>query len=930
MVTGKPKLRAMRVDGTGMSRIATRHGHAFITRIISGVTFTCWFAIAFLASWSMGRAAEPLHAPVPLMTPAPGAVSSGMAAVSLEAAQRAQDLGLPTVAIGLYEELLKAPNADRAALSLRLATALLDAGRAEEAEQVLNASPGPRSYEWRLRVGLAAAQQKRFDAARDQVEHINVDELTKPDRAWFWFLQGLLADAAGNISQANDRYRLAEEDAPSDLARATILAAEQRVRLRLKPYKPEDLELARRNYEANQQRGRAGYQDAEDYAVRLDAMGRKNEAVTFLSGVIVRIPRGEHPWTDRLRLILGLIGDRSRGGAGRNALNLLLEQGTTPDLQRAGLQILAQDSAREPERGLFRDELDKLIGAATKSPILDGLLLMRAQLALAEKDYGTTERWANRLKDDFPGSSLRPHAFVVLASSAWEQRRYRVAADNARRAREALAASPGATARFEAKVVAQAAAELRVFEAEARFRAHDYRLAAEAYDAALHNPPDGMSAGDLMFQRALSAILADEDDPKVDLTKIVDALEADPRFDPTNRWEAEWSLARGLKVQRRIDVALARVTHLLASGDAKDVSPELRARMSWLQVRLSFDAGHPEETIKLVPKLDAVIAAVPPQLRAEIASSAALLKAKAELSLDREADALATLKKLRADFPQSDAAIYSYLETAAYYAGRDQIQAAQRALGELIDNPAYKTSAYVPYALFQLALLSERLGQERDLREANQRIEDLVGPDRNAPTQLVFAARLKQGDLLRQLNEFARAEVAYEDLVNNPKYAQVQLPDVLIAQLRLAECHNAQSSTDASGSHADVAQSMFEELLYRESAPPDVRVEAGYNLGKMLERRGQFEKARDVWFRDVITRFLIEPRAGETMRAMEPYWLARTLLDLGELLEQRGNLDEARRTYVLLRDSKLGYGESIAGERLQRLGIAAPKTAEAK
>jgi TolA-binding protein len=883
-------------------------------------------AVLTAAAWSVG--AEPLNPAIPLAVEQ-SKLSSGAIVASLEAAQRAQELGLPTVAIGLYEELMAAPGADRTALTLPLATALLDAGRAADAEKVLNEYSGARGPEWRLRVGLAAAQQKRFDVARDQVDHINVDQLTRPDRAWFWFLQGVIADTStprdgSAVARANDRYHFAEQDAPSDFARAHFLAAEQRVRLSLVSYTPAEVEDARRNYQNEQQKGRAAYQFAEDYAVRLDGTGQKNEAVRFLSDVILRIPRAERLWTDRLRLLLGLIGERQRGGAGRNALNLLLEQGTTPDLQRQALQLLAQDSQREPERGMFRAELDKIIGATAKTAIQDGLLLTRAQLALAEKDYLTAERRANDLQENFPGSSLRPHAFLVLANSAWEQRRYRLAAENARRAREAVASRPGASGRFEEKVTAQTTAELRVFEAEAYYRARDFRLAAEAYEAALRQPPEGISAGDLMFQRALAAISADENDLKADLTKIVDELEADLRFDANNRWEAEWRLARGLKVQRKVDVALERVSRLLTSADAANVNPELRARMAWLQVRLSFDAGKPEQTIQLAQGLEPAIAKLPVAIRTEMASSAALLKAEAEFRLGRETDAINTLKTLRTDFPNTAAAIYSYLETASYYAGRDKIQEAQRALGDLIDNPAYKASPYVSDALFQLALLSERKGQESDLKDANRLIEKLVGPEAKvaAPPELVFVARLKQGDLLRTLNDFPNAQLAYEHLVNDPKYAD--RPDRTVAQLRLAECHNAQSSTDASGSHANQAQSIFEELLYRVSAPADVRVEAGYNLGKMLERRGEFAKARDVWWRDVIQPFLVQAKPGEATRATVPYWLARTLLDVGELLEQRENVDEARRVYVLLRESKLGYGEAVAAERLQRLGIPSP------
>ncbi|HVU34307.1 MAG TPA: hypothetical protein VHE61_12790, partial [Opitutaceae bacterium] len=872
-------------------------------------------------------------------------VPAGDSVATLAAAQRAQELGLPTIAVGLYQELLAAPRASRAALTLPLATALLDAGQAAEAERVLQALPAPRGPDWRLRLGLAEAQQKKFDAARNEVNAINVDELTRPDRAWFWFLQGVLADTATprDVPKANEFYVKAQHEAPSDLARATFLIAGERVRLQSVPYQPEEIEAARKNYEARQDSS-LGYRSAEDYAVMRDASGGKGDAVRFLSDVLLRIPRAEREWTDRFQLLLGMIGDRSRGGAGRHALNQLLETGSVPDLQREALQILAQSSLREPERGQFRAELDKLIAAPTTKPaIMDGLLLMRAQLALGDnpKDYPTAERRANELKDKFPGSSLRPHAFAILATSAWEQHRYRMAADNARQAREALANLPAARSPTEAKVIAESLAELRVLEAEASFRAgmlansaSDFRNAADAYGAALRDPPATIPAGDLLFQRALAEIKADANDPTKDLVAVIDRLEADPRFDATNRWEAEWSLARALKVQGKTKEALERVTRVLAAAGSAPITPELRARMAWLQARLSFDADQPKLTLELVPKLDAVTKDIPAALRDEIKSTSALLQAQAEFALDREAGALATLKQLVAAYPRTDAAIYSYLVAAGYYAepGRDRIQDAQRTLRRLIDNPDYRQSEYVPYALFQLALLSERLGQEKDLRDADHLIEELVNPERNppAPADLVFVARLKQGDLLRKLNDFPSAQRAYEYLVNDPRFAQ--RPDVVYAQLRLAECHNAQSAADPSGAHADLAQSMFEELLYRVDAPPDVRVEAGYNLGELLERRGQPDKARDVWWSDVVNKFLVDQPQPAPPGATRPYWLARTLLKLGDLLEHQGAIDDARRVYVLLRDSKLvPFAESMATERLQRLGVAAaPVPASAK
>ena len=305
-------------------------------------------------------------------------------------------------------------------------------------------------------------------------------------------------------------------------------------------------------------------------------------------------------------------------------------------------------------------------------------------------------------------------------------------------------------------------------------------------------------------------------------------------------------------------------------------------------------------------------------LKKEIASTATLLKARAEFALGREPAALETLKRLRADYPKADAAIYSYSIEAAHYADQEKIGEAQLRLTSLTDNPEYQGSEYVPDALFQLALLSERLGGEKNLQEANRRIEQLVNSAAAAGQgDLIFMARLKQGDLFRRLNDFPAAQRAYEDLVTKyPRRA-----DVVLAQLALAECHDAQSSADPA--HAEIAQLKFEELRDRVDAPADVRVEAGYNHGRLLARRGQPAKAAEVWWRDVITPFLPGPKGSFEPGSKRPYWLARTLLDLGALLEQQGRLEEAKQGYLLLVEKKLGYGEALARTRLERLGVPA-------
>ncbi len=891
-------------------------------------------ALVFAAT-AGAQGAGALNPPAPL-APATAAPSPGARTVTLAAAQRAQDLGLPLFAVELYRQARDVPGADRAALTLALATALLDAGRAEEAEQALAEIPEPRTAAWHLRAGLAAVQRRQIEAARAAFAAIKESELPEADHPWYWFFQGELADLAPvrELSRANTFYTRAEQGAPTELARARFQLAGEQTRLKMGNPTVADLKPLRDAYDRLQGTP-MGYSYAESIAVMLDKLGRKSEAVEFLRGVLIPLQRQERDWWHRLRLVLGIIGDKSRNGAGRNALNQLVEGGNYAERQRQALQILAAESTAEAERRAFGELLKKLIDARPDHAIKESLLFYRAQLSLVEKDYGQAEEDANALLKQFPRSPLRIHALGVLTQSAWEQRRFRFAADYAQKARAELALGGTAGAGAATKV-ARARVDLGVLEAEARFRAglaardrNDFRLAADAYATVLRERPAELELakiGALMFQRVLAEIKAGSGDAG----RILDELAGDPAFDVENRWEAEWSLARALQLQGAAGVkeAYGRVNRLLAAPVAGDAAlkPELRARMAWLQARLAFEDNEAPQTIKLVEALLAAPAPIEGGLKSEIESTAVLLKARAEFSLNQEAAALETLKWLREKYPMSDAAISSFLLEAEHYAQQDNIDKARNRLISLTDNEAYKKSEYVPLALFKLALLSERLGRKENLEEANKRIEDLIELVSKSPAagqaDLIFDARLRQGNIFRKLNDFPAAQRAYEDLVN--RYGR--RPDVVLAQLALAETHNALSSS-GDASHADSAQRLFEQILDRVDAPPDVRVEAGYNLGKLLERRGKPDEAAKVWWQDVVHQLFL----GETAKPLEsgakrPYWLARTLLDLGDLWKKQGRIDEGNSAYRLILDSRLPYGEA-ARARLEQSGAVAAKPA---
>jgi tetratricopeptide (TPR) repeat protein len=877
---------------------------------------TTVLASLLAVSASMG-APEPLSRPVPLAPP-PSSTSPGEVVLAVDSAERAQALGFPSTAVSLYRSMLAGPGADSRRLTLALASALLDDGDVAGAGRVLEAYTGPRGAGWHLRAGLVAAYNRRFDQAKSDLAAAHPDELDAVERGWHPFLEGMIADAGGEPLRAAALYQQAASDAVNSLQRARYLLAAEQVRLRMGSVTEAQLDPDQKNAEAYQYQ-KIGYGFSREYAIALNSLGRTQKAIDVLQAELRILPAEERSETDHFRLLLGLIAGAG-AGVGRQELFELLESGGDPDRQRIALQLLVRSSESGALRTELGDRLDRLIAAPKPHPILESLLLCRAQLGLAEAHMGLNESAdlyaraeddAHALLDKFPGSSLKAQAFAVLASSAWEQNRYRTAADYASKAGAELAPGPE-RAQFE------------VLVAEAWFRAGlqgkdaaDFRNAADAYAAALRSRPAGVRPSLLMFQRAQSDI---EAGALSAAASVIDELSRDPSFDPVDRWESEWNLARALEVRGDTAEAYGRVSRLLGGPVPDSLGADLRARMEWLQARLAFDSKKPLETIRLLDSLLAETGGLSPDLRTGIASTGELLKAEAQFAMMRDSAAQETLGKLRAEFPKSESTVYSYIVEANRFAQQDRVVDAQRLLTKLADDFPDDVT-YAPYALYQAALQAERLGTDNNLNEAYRLLEGLVTNKKYSSSPLIFPARMREGDILRELNQFPQAQQVYESLVNNPASSQ-NADDVILAQLALAECHEAQSADNSS--HADSAVRIFEDIFERVDATPDERVEAGYNLGKVLER-SDAAKAQEVWWNDVVDAFLVKPGGPGGLGAKGRWWIARTLLDVGRLYENEGRLDDAKRAWTLWVDSGLPDA-AIARERLARFNLPAAKT----
>jgi cellulose synthase operon protein C len=311
----------------------------------------------------------------------------------------------------------------------------------------------------------------------------------------------------------------------------------------------------------------------------------------------------------------------------------------------------------------------------------------------------------------FPGSPLKAQAYAVLAGSAWEQHRYRTAADFGFRAGGEIPEGP-------------IRAEFSVLVAEAWFRAGmqgrdagDFRSAADAYAAALRSHPEEVRPGVLMFQRVQSEI---EAGALATAVSVLDELSRDRAFDPEYRWEAEWNLSRSLEVHGGDRGCLrAGQQRLLARGRRRPASsPDLRARMAWLQARLSFDARKPHETLALVGSLAAAHRG-PRAARSWRTTSRARARsceAQANFELGRDSSRRGDAsRKLRADFPKLR--VRPSIPTSSRptgYAQQDKVDRCPAPAARSWPTISRTARPTPSYALYQAALQAERLGTDAE------------------------------------------------------------------------------------------------------------------------------------------------------------------------------------------------------------------------
>ena len=826
-------------------------------------------------------------------------------------ADRALKMGFSSLAAAGYRELLEALPAEdprRDELLLSLATALISEGRSAEAAAVLDQRKDRETPTYQLRRAALDWQAHRWEELEERLDGLDADSLPDEERGWYFFLKGLAADREGEREAADEAFSQAFELAVSSHQQAAFLLGQYRARL-FSGEASEELAAKLKEQMEEFSGQTTGLRFAQQYAIVLNELGQKEEAAKVIREQIQRVSSAEKELRDQFLLLDGLISGAG-SGHGRESMRELLETGSSRRLQRIALQQLAGHVT--DENSLFVSRLlSRLIEA--DHPLIEELHLYRAQLTLREThnaedraarfEQATAD--AETILTQYPGSRLKVEALEVLAASAWEQRRYRTAANHLTSLREELSTP-------------HRRGEVGLLVADSYFRAgevnravEDYRNAADAYGTVLREHPDSISPGLIFYQRILAEIRGGRmDHARRQLDEIPEELAIEPAF----RWQAEWNFVKAMQEAGQMEEAYERVTALLSEENPNGIIlDELRVRFAWLEAQLSFDAGQPEKTI---PLAEAVIARVEEEpspvdepVRSRIISYALLLRGQAQLALGEAEAALAAFKEIRERFPETDPAIYSILVEARYYTQVNRTVDAQQLLTSLAD--AHKESPYAPIALYEAALNAQRRGQESSYQDqAIALLERLV--EEYPGHELAFYARLDQGDLLRQLNRFEAAEIVYLSIENN----FADHPDIFLVQLSLADSYLAQAGKNGKQKFEN-GVAILERLFDLPAVAADVRAEAGFKLAFANTRQGREGRAQQIYW-TAISNLYLDENLSSQLGSRGRYWIARCLLEYAQQFEREGRLEEARRAYALIAEGGLP-GESLAAANLARL-----------
>ncbi len=869
--------------------------------LTGGLFSAAWVMAAWACSSVLfGQQAGAVDAIIPLISEAEAEAFEGDQWRTWEraAADSALRTGLGNIAIGFYDRLLEGvdvADGETHEMELNRITAFISLGRLEEAKAALEEYNGKRASRYHLRralVGYFLGEEKEAKAA---LELVDGQALLREERAWHLLIRGLLQRRTLEGEEGEALLELARQAAVSTEQRAQIaLIIFRTLLLESRRISPDQLKLLRGEMDFQILEGnRAGYQFAKQYAVALNAAGRPEEAVESIRETLPLILEADYDLRDELLLLQGILSGRATEG-GRDAFRRLLSAGVTTELRLHALHALVSSATTSEDIEAFLTYTNELPLAGLPGVLKDQVLYSRAQLLYRIMEYEASDNECQTLLAENPDAELKQSTLRLLVLIAFQRQRFRTAAGFLIQLGE-LVGTDGERNRIQLLV------------ADCFFLAEDYRNAADSYGVAMEQ--DQSDRGVVLFQWILSEIKAGNYKKAIE---HIGALKEDDSVDPVQKWRALWNLLSAMQRVGEESEAYQLLSEWL-TRESKEVLPvSLWVRLLWLRCQLTLKTGRYDMTPAVAGEVYRALSEAKGQLDMglgiEITSLTQVMESQALVFSGREEEGMELLEAVRRDFPNTRAAVQSIFAEARYFASQNLMVDAQQRLIQLADT--YPDSELAPVALYEAALHALTRGTDSTMREASLVFERMAAHYPEHP--LVFYGRLNQGNLLRSFNDFGGAEQVFEQLlIAFPGHKDSAV--VLMAQ---AECILAQ--TDTSQVRIDQAIGKFERLAELPDLPIDLRVEAAWKWAFAYQRRNNPERVIQIYWL-TINQFLIEEDHARGLGPTGRYWMSRIVISLGEALEDRGDLESARRVYALIEERGLPF-QNLAQGKLARMG----------
>ena len=265
--------------------------------------------------------------------------------------------------------------------------------------------------------------------------------------------------------------------------------------------------------------------------------------------------------------------------------------------------------------------------------------------------------------------------------------------------------------------------------------------------------------------------------------------------------------------------------------------------------------------------------------------------------MGKDAEALQVCERFLADEPASEFApdVRFWLAEHAFNHG-DYEAAERRFLQVAADHPDSPRAGDALYWAGRAATA------RRNYLDANEHYNALMARDPDSPRLAVTL--LAQGDVLSELGQFAAAILAFNEVI--VKFPQA--PEALVAWGRKGDCQYTLGQENPA--RYEEALLSYRTLLDFAGAPADLRLQAGYKVGRCLEKMGRATAALDRYM-EVVYSFLQESRPP----AEANVWFTRAAFGAAALQESAGHWKEAAGIYRRVADS----GAPAAAEARARM-----------